>query len=132
MLCPDGADLFIRRKLTLPGFSQRGIKVGGFFKRKFIGWLVYTRELQEDSREIVLSLIGQSGNGLDSLFEQAGHAANIVVQHLLGSLVAKLPAHGFPITIAIAAARNGNGSDTAARNHTNRAGMNGTSQRIIR
>jgi hypothetical protein len=30
--------------------------------------------LQEDSREIVLSLIGQSGNGLDSLFEQAGHA----------------------------------------------------------
>jgi len=24
--------------------------------------------------------------------------------------------HGFPITIAIAAARNGNGSETAARN----------------
>ena len=74
MLCPGGADLFIRRKLTLRGFSQRGIKVGGLFKRKFIGWLVHARELQEDSREIVLSLIGQSGNGLDSLFEQAGHA----------------------------------------------------------
>jgi hypothetical protein len=34
---------------------------------------------------------------------------------------------GFPIAIAMAAARNGNGSDTAARNQTNRAGMNGIS-----
>jgi hypothetical protein len=35
--------------------------------------------------------------------------------------------YGFPIAIAIAAARNGNGSDTAARNQTKRAGMNGIS-----
>jgi len=41
-------------------------------------------------------------------------------------------AHGFPITIAIAAARNGNGTDTAARNQTNRAGMNGISHNISR
>jgi hypothetical protein len=40
--------------------------------------------------------------------------------------------HGFPITIAIAAARNGNGTDTAARNQTNRAGMNGISHKIMR
>ena len=40
--------------------------------------------------------------------------------------------HGFPISIAIAAARNGNGSDTAARNQTKRAGMNGISHRIMR
>ena len=39
---------------------------------------------------------------------------------------------GLPIAIAIAAARNGNGSETAARNQTNRAGMNGISQRIMR
>src|SRR3984885_5177224 len=39
---------------------------------------------------------------------------------------------GFPIAIAIPAARNGNGSDTAARNQTNRAGMNGISHRITR
>src|SRR5690349_8074735 len=38
--------------------------------------------------------------------------------------------HGFPITIAIAAARNGSGTETAARNQTNLAGMNGISQRI--
>ena len=38
-----------------------------------------------------------------------------------------LPAYGFPIAIAMAAARKGNGSDTAARNQTNRAGMNGIS-----
>jgi hypothetical protein len=35
--------------------------------------------------------------------------------------------YGRPIAIAMAAARNGNGSDTAARNQTNRAGMNGIS-----
>jgi hypothetical protein len=40
--------------------------------------------------------------------------------------------HGFPIAIASAAARNGNGTDTAARNQTNFAGMNGISQRISR
>jgi hypothetical protein len=43
-----------------------------------------------------------------------------------------VPTHGFPIIIAIAAARNGNGSDTAARNQTKRAGMNGISHRIMR
>jgi hypothetical protein len=42
------------------------------------------------------------------------------------------PPHGFPIAIASAAARNGNGTDTAARNQTNFAGMNGISQRIRR
>ena len=41
-------------------------------------------------------------------------------------------AYGLPIAIAIAAARNGNGSDTAARNQTKRAGMNGISHRISR
>ena len=39
---------------------------------------------------------------------------------------------GFPIAIASAAARKGNGSDTAARNQTNRAGMNGISHKISR
>jgi hypothetical protein len=47
-------------------------------------------------------------------------------------LMALFGPHGFPITIAIAAARNGNGSDTAARNQTKRAGMNGISHRIMR
>ena len=37
------------------------------------------------------------------------------------------PPYGFPMAMAMAAARNGNGSDTAARNQTNRAGMNGIS-----
>ena len=38
---------------------------------------------------------------------------------------ARRSAYGFPIAIAIAAARNGAGTETAARNQTNRAGMNG-------
>src|SRR5690348_12276621 len=37
---------------------------------------------------------------------------------------AKAALQGFPIAIAIAAARNGSGVETAARNHTNLAGMN--------
>jgi hypothetical protein len=40
--------------------------------------------------------------------------------------------YGLPITIAIAAARKGNGNETAARNQTKRAGMNGISQSISR
>jgi hypothetical protein len=36
-------------------------------------------------------------------------------------------AYGFPIAMAMAAATNGNGTDTVARNQTNRAGMNGIS-----
>jgi hypothetical protein len=40
--------------------------------------------------------------------------------------------HGRPMAMAMAAARNGNGSDTAARNQTNRAGMKGISHRISR
>ena len=42
------------------------------------------------------------------------------------------PPYGLPIAIAMAAARNGNGSDTAARNQTNRAGMNGISHNSSR
>jgi hypothetical protein len=41
-------------------------------------------------------------------------------------------AHGFPIAIAMAAARNGNGSDTAARNQTKRAGIKGISHNSSR
>ena len=39
---------------------------------------------------------------------------------------------GRPIAIARAAARNGNGSETAARNQTNRSGMKGISHKIMR
>lgn len=41
-------------------------------------------------------------------------------------------AYGLPIIIAIAAARKGNGIETAARNHTKRAGMKGISHKIRR
>jgi len=42
------------------------------------------------------------------------------------------PAQGLPITIAMAAATNGNGTETAQRNQTKRAGMNGISHKITR
>jgi len=40
--------------------------------------------------------------------------------------------YGLPIAMAMAAARNGNGSDTAARNQTKRAGINGISHNSTR
>ncbi len=42
------------------------------------------------------------------------------------------PSHGLPIAMAIAAARNGNGTETTQRNQTKRAGMNGISHKITR
>ncbi|MEH2622644.1 hypothetical protein V1292_000699 [Bradyrhizobium sp. AZCC 1719] len=77
MLRPDGADLFIGCELTACGFGQRSIKIGSFLGCELIRRLVHACELQQNSREIVLRLIWQSGNGLDGLFEQAGHAATI-------------------------------------------------------
>lgn len=69
MLRPDGADLFVCRELTSPGFGQRSIKISGFLRRELIGWLVYTCELQQNPREIVLRLVGQCGYGFNCLFE---------------------------------------------------------------
>ena len=133
MLRPDGTDLFVCRKFTPRCFGERSIKIRGFLRRKLIRWLIYACELQENPREIVLHLVGQGGYGFNSLFEQPGHGAKIMVSASLGSLVIDLARpQGLPIAIAIAAARNGNGSETAARNQTNRAGMNGISQRIMR
>ena len=133
MLRPDGADLFVCRKFTSRSFGQRGVKVRGFFRRELMGWLIYACELQENPREIVLHLIGQGGYGFNSLFEQPGHAANIMVSAPFRKPCGRSCApQGFPIAIAIAAARNGNGSETAARNQTNLAGMNGISHRIMR
>lgn len=133
MLRPDGADLFVCRKFTSRGFGQRSVKVRGFFRRQLIRWLVDARELQENPREIVLHLVRQGGYGFNSLFEQSGHVAKIMVSASFRKPCDRTCApYGFPIAIAIAAARNGNGSETAARNQTNFAGMNGISQRIMR
>ena len=83
MLRPDRADFLVGRELTLCGFGQRGIEISSFFRREFVGRLINARELQQDSCEIVLSLIGQSGNGFNGLFEQAGHDAKIAISALL-------------------------------------------------
>jgi hypothetical protein len=137
MLCPHGPDFFVRRELATLGFGQRGVQVSFFFGRELIRRLLDARELQEYPREFVLRVVRQSGHGLNGLFKQTGHAGNIVVSALLRKpgqevLQANFRPHGFPIAIAIAAARNGNGTDTAARNQTKRAGMKGISHRIRR
>ena len=98
VLCPDGADFFIRREVATLSLSQRSVEIGFFFGRQHIGRL--------------------------------RHARNIAASGPRGKRCAR--PHGFPIAIASAAARNGNGTDTAARNQTNFAGMNGISHRISR
>ena len=133
MLCPHCADFFVRREFAALGFGQRGVYVSFFFGRELIRRLLYARELQENPRKFVLRVLGQGGHGFNGLFKQSGHVRNIVVPALFRKLYRPtIGSQGFPIAIAIAAARNGNGSDTAARNQTNRAGMNGISHNISR
>ena len=73
MLCPHGADFFVRRELATLGFGQRGVYVSFFFGREFIGRLLYARELQEIPRKFVLRVVGQRRHGFNSLFKQSGH-----------------------------------------------------------
>jgi hypothetical protein len=72
---------------------------------------------------IVLGAVGTEGNHGRMLYYNINHVHR---------LAAGKRFHGFPIAMATAAARNGNGSDTAARNQTNRAGMNGISHKSSR
>ena len=86
--------------------------------------MIHADKLQQDAGKFVLYVVGKDGDRFNGLFKQPRHACNI---KLIASSI-----YGFPSTIAIAAATNGNGSDTAARNQTKRAGMNGISHRISR
>ncbi len=72
---------------------------------------------------VVLVAVGTGGNHGRMLYY------NINRVH---RLAAGIRSHGLPIAMAMAAARNGNGKDTAARNQTNRAGMNGISHKSSR
>jgi hypothetical protein len=67
---------------------------------------------------VVMTGLGRGGNHVETLYY------NITPVHA--------GAQGLPITMAMAAATNGNGSETAQRNQTNRAGMNGISHKITR
>jgi hypothetical protein len=72
---------------------------------------------------VVLVAVGTGGNHGGMLYY------NINRVH---RLAAGIRSHGLPIAMAMAAARKGNGKDTAARNQTNRAGMNGISHKSSR
>ncbi|MGX1168421.1 hypothetical protein AB7M16_004687 [Bradyrhizobium sp. USDA 372] len=71
---------------------------------------------------VVLVGVGRGGSHLQTLYY------NITPVHGWTDI----PAQGLPITMAIAAATNGNGTETAQRNQTKRAGMNGISHKITR
>ena len=115
---PETAHFSVRISLNRPR-SARLDKVGVFFRGQLDRWLIHTGELQQDASKFILHIIGKDGDRFNGLFKQSGHACSIEVS---ASSI-----YGLPIAIAMAAATNGNGSDTAARNQTNRAGMNGIS-----
>ncbi len=73
MLCPHGANFFVRRKFAALGFGQRSVDVSFFFGSEFIGRLLHACQLQENPRKLVLPVGGQSGYRFNGLFEQAGH-----------------------------------------------------------
>ena len=75
MLCPYGADFLVRRELAALGLSQRGVDVSFLFGRKLMRRLFYARELQQNSREFVLHLVGQGGHGFNGPVQASGSCA---------------------------------------------------------
>ena len=45
VLCPDGADFFIRREVATLSLSQRSVEIGFFFGRQHIGRLRHARNI---------------------------------------------------------------------------------------
>jgi hypothetical protein len=82
MLCPQGADFFVRRKFAAPGFRQRYLDISFFFGREFVRRLLHARELKENPCKLVLHLVGEDSDGLNGLFKQAGHIGNIAAAGL--------------------------------------------------
>ena len=97
--------------------------------------MLHARKLQQHAREIILNVVGKHTDGRNGLLKQSGHTRTYGLQRPFGSLVARIwlrSAYGFPTAMAMAAAIKGKGSDTAARNQTNFAGMNGISHSTSR
>jgi hypothetical protein len=86
--------------------------------------------LTQPGKDVVLFNRTHSNRSAASRQSKPGCMPLRIKYFIFNSLEAE--SHGFPIAIAIAAAKNGNGSDTAARNQTKRAGMNGISQSMSR
>jgi len=77
MLRPDGAHLFISRKLGAlglrKGLVKRSLFLGGQRNRRFI----VTGKLQEETRKGVLRFGGQGTDAFNSSFKQFGHVQRI-------------------------------------------------------
>ena len=75
MLRPDGAHLFVRRKLTTiclrEGFVKRGFFLGAQLNHRLI---FPRRQLQEHAGKVVLHFRRETAHGLDSLFKKFGHS----------------------------------------------------------
>jgi hypothetical protein len=73
MLRPNGAHLFIGRKLAAlglrKGFVKRSFFLGGQLNRRFI----IASQVEEETRNGVLRLGGQGADGFNGAFEQFGH-----------------------------------------------------------
>ena len=77
MLRPDGAHLFISRKLGAlglrKGLVKRSLFLGGQWSHRFI----VTGKLQEETRKGVLRFGGEGTDAFNSPFKQFGHVQRI-------------------------------------------------------
>jgi hypothetical protein len=91
MLRPDGAHLFVRRKLASiflrKGFFKRGLLLGGQLNRR----LILSGKLQEHAGKVVLHFRGETAHGLDGVFKQFGH--NLIIRQWIGGREAKTHEH---------------------------------------
>ncbi len=73
MLRPDGAYLFVRRKLASVSLYKGCFKRGFFLGSQLDHRLIFTGKLQQHPSKRVLHFRGQSAGGFNSLFEELCH-----------------------------------------------------------
>jgi len=73
MLRPDGAYLFVRRKLASVSLCKGCFKRGFFLGSQLDHRLIFTGKLQKHPSKRVLHFRGQSAGGFNSLFEELCH-----------------------------------------------------------
>jgi hypothetical protein len=74
MFRPDGAHLFVRRKLASVSLRKGCFKRGFFLGSQLDRGLILTGKLQKHASKLVLHVGGQGAGGVDSLFQELCHA----------------------------------------------------------
>jgi hypothetical protein len=77
MLRPNGAHLFVRRKLAALGLRKGFVERSLFLRSQLDGRFIITGQVYKETRNGVLRLGGQGADGFNSSLEQLSHAQRI-------------------------------------------------------